>query len=328
MRKEKLTQLIQLARQLVFSAEGMTLDEMADFLHVSRRTADRTRASLEEIFPQLETLKDGQKVRFRLPGGVDRFLNAPTADELVELHNSVNSLRQHGAQGRADLLSSLQDKIQSSLRQRERIRLAPDINALVIAEGDAMQVGPRPTADRKLLGLIREALKGGNRVRFTYTSSSGTKERIVSPWGLLYAKAYYLIGPVDGAENPVLWRLDRLHALQLERGMGFLPPEGWSLQEFASRSFGVWQNRQYKVALRFSAAAAKDAKQFLFHPTQRLTEEEEGTLHVTFTASGLREMAYHFFSWGPEVTIIAPTELREMLLEMCRDVMASYGEEQ
>lgn len=325
MRKEKLADIIKLARRLSASAEGMTLDEIADHMGVCRRTAERMRDVLQATFPSMEVLTEGQKHRFRLPSGIiDRSFDTPTADEMAALKNAATSLERQEATGRALLLSNLYDKFKSLLRQRTRILLDPDINALVLAEGDAMQAGPRPTADAALLETIRYALKAGSSLHFTYTSSNTAKERTVSPWGLLYGKAYYLVGPVQGANEPVLWRLDRLQNVTVGGGIATLPPTGWSLQDFASRSFGVWQNKQYDVALRFSPAAAAAARRFLFHPSQTLTDEEDGSLYVTFTASGLNEMAYHLFTWGKEVTILAPTELRSLLLEMCRNVMGNY----
>ncbi|OOL18926.1 hypothetical protein AL01_04135 [Bombella intestini] len=324
MRKEKLADIIKLARRLSVSAEGMTLDEIASYMQVSRRTAERIRDVLQEAFPGMDVLTDGPKHRFRLPAGImDRFMNTPTADEMAALQNAATSLERQNATGRALLLSELYKKIESMLRPPARTRLAPDINALVLAEGDAMQAGPRPTADATLLHTIRHALKAGHALHFTYQATKNAKKRTVSPWGLLYGKAYYLVGPMQGVETPVLWRLDRLQDVT-EAGPATLPPEDWSLQDFANRSFGVWQNKQYDVALRFSPTAAADARRFLFHPSQTVTDEKDGSLHVTFTASGLHEMAYHLFTWGKEVTILAPTELRTILLEMCQNVIQCY----
>ncbi len=325
MRKEKLADIIKLARRLSISAEGMTLDDIASYMQVSRRTAERVRDVLQDAFPGMEVLTDEQKHRFRLPLSVkDHFINEPTADEMAALRHAQVSLEQQQATGRALLLSSLYKKIESILRRPARARLDPDINALVLAEGDAMQAGPRPTADAALLSTIRHALKAGHALHFTYKSATAAKERTVSPWGLLYGKAYYLVGPMQGVETPVLWRLDRLHDVTEAGPATPPPPEDWSLQDFASRSFGVWQNKQYDVALRFSPAAAMDARRFLFHPSQTMTDEDDGSLHVTFTASGLHEMAYHLFTWGKEVTILAPTELRALLLEMCQNVVNGH----
>lgn len=186
-----------------------------------------------------------------------------------------------------------------------------------------MQAGPRPTANEALLCTIRHALKAGNAVSFMYPSQKGLKQRHVSPWGLLYGKAYYLVGPAIGADAPVLWRLDRLSNLT-EEGPASLPPKGWSLQHFANQSFGVWQADQHDVTLRFSPEAANDARRFLFHPSQTLQDESDGSLIVSFTASGLNEMAYHLFTWGPHVTILAPSTLRTLLVSMCEKVLTHY----
>lgn len=54
MRHYKTVQLLELAKALAGSAEGLTLDEMADLLKVDRRTAERMRNAIRTIFPQLE----------------------------------------------------------------------------------------------------------------------------------------------------------------------------------------------------------------------------------------------------------------------------------
>ncbi|MFM8753337.1 MAG: ECF-type sigma factor, partial [Phenylobacterium sp.] len=43
MRHEKAARLLELARRLAASAEGLTLDEMASAMQVSRRTVERMR---------------------------------------------------------------------------------------------------------------------------------------------------------------------------------------------------------------------------------------------------------------------------------------------
>ena len=51
MRHEKAARLLDLARMLASSAEGLTLDEMAERLGVGRRTAERMRDAVREAFP-------------------------------------------------------------------------------------------------------------------------------------------------------------------------------------------------------------------------------------------------------------------------------------
>ncbi len=93
MRHEKAAGLLGLARTLASSAEGLTLDEMATELRADRRTAERIRDAIRSVFPQMEEIQDGPRKRFRISGGLDGFMQAPTADELAELHGAIRALR-------------------------------------------------------------------------------------------------------------------------------------------------------------------------------------------------------------------------------------------
>lgn len=44
-----------------------------------------------------------------------------------------------------------------------------------------------------------------------------------------------------------------------------------------------------------------------------MTEEEDGSLTVRFTASGHLELAWHLYNWGDAVEVLAPEPLREMV---------------
>ena len=57
-------------------------------------------------------------------------------------------------------------------------------------------------------------------------------------------------------------------------------------REFASRSFGVFQEKPVDLTLRFDADAASDAGAFLFHPGQETAENAGGSMIVRFRASG------------------------------------------
>lgn len=314
MRFEKASLLIDLARLLAGTAEGITLDEIATTYSVSRRTAERLKASVEILFPQMEALPDGHKTRFRITGGLDRFLQAPTSDELAELSAAIKSLKQKNSSDRAALLVSLYQKIEAALRPAEKRKLAPDIAALTIATGYITQVGPQPLVAPQTLELVRMALKSGNLLTFTYGNNANSR-RIVSPWGILYGRAYYLVGPATGKNQPALWRFDKIHSLEIN-GQATLPPKEWSLSDFAARSFGVFQEEPQHIRLRFTPEAASDASRFLFHHTQTLSPQADGSLIIEFTAGSSLEIANHLFTWGTAVEILEPKSLRKELCDM------------
>ncbi len=328
MRHEKAVVLLQLAHRLAASAEGMTLDEMAASVGVTRRTAERLRDAIRALFPQLEELADGRMVRFRIQGGLHGFMHAPTPDELAELEAAIRGLERSGGASRAALLRALSDKIRSAIRDSLRRRLEPDLEALTKAEEIVIQAGPRPLADADTLAQLREAVKSLRACRFHYAGSTGGAGRVrqVIPYGILFGKAYYLVAPEAGKPNPVLWRLDRISGVEV----GDLcdgPPAGFSLSEFAARSFGAFQEPPQEVVLRFSPAAAADARRFMFHPSQAVEGQGDGSVIVRFTAGGLLELVRHLFTWGDTVTIIGPESLRQLMVNELHRALSRHGAE-
>src|ERR1700751_2260619 len=116
MRHEKAGRLLELARLLASTAEGLTRDEMAERLGIGRRTAERMRDAVREVFPQLEEVDDPPTRRFRIPAGLDGLFQAPTAEELAALTAAAEMLAAQGAQVRAGALRSLEQKVLAATR--------------------------------------------------------------------------------------------------------------------------------------------------------------------------------------------------------------------
>lgn len=92
------------------------------------------------------------------------------------------------------------------------------------------------------------------------------------------------------------YRLDRITLARLEPG-SFARDPAFDLSTHAARAFGSFHtNAEYgEVTWRFTPAAAPTAREFLFHPTQDMSEGEDASLTVRFTASGYPEMAWFFY---------------------------------
>ena len=153
-------------------------------------------------------------------------------------------------------------------------------------------------------------------VKFLYgeDADAALRWRKVIPYGLLFAPRFYLVARVKSKPEPVLFRLDRIHDLEVTGEPG-APPEGFDLDAYASRSFGVFQEEAEDIVLRFDPSAAPDARSYLFHPTQSLTDEPDGSLTIRFRAAGLLQIAHHLMTWGPTVAILAPDRLKEVMWE-------------
>ncbi len=324
MRHDKARTLLELARTLAGSSEGLTLDEMAQAAGVDRRTAERMRDRLQDLFPQLEAVADPPTKRFRIPAGLDGFMQAPNADELAALASAASELAAAGAKVRAAQLRTLEAKMLSALRAPVRRRIAPDLEALLQAEAIAVQAGPRPFEDETVLGVIREALKAGVALRFRYGGgSSPGRAREVIPYGLLFARSNYLVAAEGEDAPPRNWRLDRIADVEA-LGRAAARPEGFSLQAYADQSFGIYQDDTEDVVLRLSAKAADSARKWRFQVGQSLQEQPDGSVQVSFRASGMRELAWHLFTWGDAVEIVRPERLRLLLVAQLKTALAAH----
>lgn len=317
-RMGKLRRALTLVHLLSESTEGLTLDEMAAELGVTRRTAERLRDALREEF-DIEEYVDDRTKRFFIRDRLARAYTRPTAEEVAALEAEVTARRTQRA-GHARQLESLLAKVKSTLDAREKRRLAPDLDALVRLQRSRITAGPLLDATPETLGAIQGAILAASCVEFDYTAkdSEESKWRRAIPYGLIHGPTTYLVGkipPRDGQPDrePVFFRLDRMAKARISNEPGCAPAD-WDLDAWLAQSFGIWREEDHDVILRVGPSAAAKARAWRFHPAQRLEDDGEDLL-VRFRAGGLREIAEHLFTWGGDIRVEAPEQLRAVMRE-------------
>ncbi|WFU25131.1 WYL domain-containing protein [Bradyrhizobium sp. CB1717] len=326
MRHEKAAAILNLARTLASSAEGLTLDEMAQELGENRRTIERMRDALASVFPQLEEHQDGATKRFRIPGGLDGFINAPTKEELLELNKAIEGLRRRDANASADALQALEKKIRSAIKRPALNKLAPDLEVLLRAEMIAVPAGPRAVEDPDVLLAIRDALLQMKVLQFVYHGGSrpGAAREVV-PFGILFGRCNYLIAADLGTIKPKHWRLDKIECITvLEKTAS--RPAGFNLVQFATGSFGFFQGEQEDVVLHVLPHGMDEFKNWQFHPNQKVEFLSDGGALVRFRASGMLELAWHLFCWGNQIEIVSPVSLRQLMTTELRVALSRHEE--
>ncbi len=313
MRHDKAAIVIELARRMAGSAEGLTLSEMAAEMRVGRRTAERVRDAVIMLFPAVEEVFDPPNKRWRIRGGLSGFEQAPTTAELVELTRAAQGLKASGEDGRAAALEGLERKLKAAMRATTLNRIAPDLEALIRAETIAVQAGPRPSADEEMLATIRGAVLALAPLGFVYSRPGAeASKRTLTPCGVMFGRANYLVAHNPERARIQTFRLDRMS--QVTQLTGYArPPADFDMQAFASQSFGIYQDEIEDVVLRITPQGAGEARGWRWHPTQTLEDLPDGGVVVRFRASGMRELAWHLFTWGEQVTIEAPERLKAVM---------------
>ena len=319
MRYERLKDIVKLAIRMQGLRGGVTLDEIQAEFGVGRRTAERMRNAVEWAFGPLEIADGGDNKRhWRLRSDALRRLVPLSAKELAELGSAAETLERTGFEVRAAALRELHTKLRATQHTDSLARIEADIEALVQAEGLAMRPGPRPSLDKDLLARLREAITTCRIVEVRYLSQSTgrhSRQRI-EPYGLLYGNRPFLVGRTDWNDAMRLWRLANMSKVRMT-SESFARDPGFDLEAYARRSFGTFQEEPVDVVLRFTPETKRDASGFLFHPSQTMAENADGTLTVRVTTGGLDEMCWHLVTWGDSVTIEQPARLCQRLTAMC-----------
>ena len=303
-RYEPATRLVRLAMRLTASHGGLSLDEMASELEIGRRTAERLRDRLEQIFPQMHYTDGDDRVRrWHLPRGSLPVLPAQPG-VITTLETLARELSGRGDDARATDLRDAAASLRAMMAPAALCRSETDIEALMEAEGSATSPGPRLKLDRTLLADLRTAILGMNILQLKYRPAEATRAttRKLCPYGILYGRRAYLIAHSPSGAEMRLWRIDRISDLQI------LPesfdPRPFDLASYAAQSFGVFQEPPQDVVLRFKPEAAEDAAEWIFHPSQVVEPQADGSLIVRFRCGGMRELDWHLYTWGDAVEVL------------------------
>jgi predicted DNA-binding transcriptional regulator YafY len=315
----KAQELLKLA-MMATGRRGVTLEDIAEEFACSERTAQRMTLALLSAFPQADhCIGDDRRARWTIPARAIAPLLTPSSQELVALAEAISQLEHAGMSQEAAHARNLERKVRALIPPEQGTRLDVDKEAILEALGHAARPGPQPAADEEVVEAIYEALKGPRLLRILYRKrdEDEPRERIVAPHGLLLGVRRYLVAR-DTAKsrkaNLQHYRVEEIYEAELLDGSFEIDPD-FSIERHAQKGFGSYESQQEfgEVVWRFRPDAAAHARRYVFHPTQTTEEKGDGSLIVRFRASGHLEMAWHLYSWGDAVEVIAPVALRDMV---------------
>nr|WP_281500777.1 WYL domain-containing protein [Kordiimonas marina] len=296
---------------------GISYREIEEALGICHRSAQRNIQACRTAFPQLEEFKgiDGE-ARWRLPRNVRIPIPEATPEDLAALDGACHLLENHGRNAEAEAVKKIASLFRYHLKNETLRRLEPDYDSLVSADAIAAQPGPKQRINPEILSPLKEAIKGYNQIAIEYQKNldKPAECHVVEPYGLLYGHRNYLVARNPSRQDDRLRHYALPKLLRVEvLSSSFVRPEDFRMRDYARSFFGVYSEAASRTVWRFSPKAVPHAIDFEFHPDQKLTREDDGSLTVEFTAGGLQEMAWHLMIWGMDVEVIEPQELRELV---------------
>jgi len=169
----------------------------------------------------------------------------------------------------------------------------------------------------EFLPLLLKAIKKGTIVYFDYASfiSGVKKRRKVTPLLLKeYRNRWYLISYDVVKADIITYGLDRMENLELTKEKGE-QPKRFDPDIFFKHSMGITTSHQQpeKVLFRANPIASKYINSQPFHSSQKVNKETNSETFFELYVLISEELIRAFLSYGGEVEVIEPKELRNEL---------------
>src|SRR5204863_3343206 len=148
-----------------------------------------------------------------------------------------------------------------------------------------------------------------------------TSERVV--WPLFIeptqaAHSLYLIAYDEKRRAPRNYRIDRISSIVV-LDQRFSPPLGSSLRKLLANAWGIWtSDHPVEVILRFTPRVAARVVATTWHESQKVSQPGGG-VELRLVIAEPTEIRPWILGWGRECQVIAPSSLRESIVDELDD---------
>lgn len=324
-----MSQLERLYRieQMLLNAPVVSFDRMLEVLEVSRATLKRDLAYLRDRLQapieydryaggyQLKAPRRGD--RHQLPG---LWFSPQEIRALLTMHRLLHELDSSGllaphVQPLLDRITTLMGSTQSDAAE-------------VTARVKLMSASQHRRADLAAFEVVGNALMMRKRLRFSYEGRHRNEvtQREVSPQRLSYYRENWYLDAwchdnqalrkfaLDAVRDPLMTE-DAAHELPLDE-----------VNRQLAEGYGVYFGGPMQTArLRFSATAARWIRHERWHPQQVTRELEDGALEMSLPYSHPTELVMDLLRHGDSVEVLAPPELRHVVIERIHAMQRLYA---
>lgn len=318
-RLNKTEQIIELAMMFQNSYCGLCIEDIEHHFECSRRSAERMKALLFDLFPEKveEVPTFEKKKRWRFIKGTMNALISFTADDFANLEYLKGLSNDDDKRKELDELIA---KIKALTPQKNLQSLDTDVSAIMESEGFAVRQYSGVNIEPKILEELRTSMLAFKKIQFNYPIKGEIKTITLNPYGLVIADKYYLVGYNEYVGDLRQYRVDKISNLTILDEY-FEKDEKFSLTEYSNNSFGVYQEKPIDIVLEFDKSVANDVLNYHFHPTQKIKQLKNENVQVEFKSGGTYAICQELFKWGCSVKIQKPVELKNYYKRYLTDVL-------
>ena len=324
----QITRQLDVLRTLAARRYGVEVGELAGEFGVSRRTLQRDLRDLGDAgFAVYNERRDGQRVYWylRRDAGLPP-VNFPLVEvaALLFVENALDALE--GTPFKAYLGEALR-RIELSLPEETRAFLRQAVQRYAPhVRGQKSYAG-----QEEIIETLNQALLECRvcQVRYRAIGRDEAKAYPIEPLRLFYFQGgLYLIARQPRHDRIITLAVERIEDLALAEDR-FEVPENLQaeLEQRQQQAFGIHCEDPIEVKVRFPPREAPYIKERVWHPSQRVEEQEDGSLVLSLRAGGFWEIKRWILGFGPDAQVLAPESLRQAVKKDLQDALRGYNKE-
>lgn len=194
---------------------------------------------------------------------------------------------------------------------------------------DWMQGLPRDDRRLRTLAKLAEAWVSGHRVRIAYRSLPAKKaaKRVIEPYFIEPAAtghASYVMAYCHRARALRTFKVERIEAIDLLPETYTIPSDFDANTHLGSAWGIVAEGEVKRIKLRFAPDLSRLMEESVWHPSQVLERQPDGSLIMTLTVADTPELLSWILRWGAGVEVLEPRDLRKEALHTARAMLKVY----
>ncbi|MEO2167721.1 MAG: WYL domain-containing protein [bacterium] len=307
---------LQVLLSLLRSPHGREFQALASEFEVSSRTMARyTKLLTESLFdeshqPLVQVERRGGRKILKVRGtdiGVD-----PVTHQAATMFFSVAALRALRGTSVGETGDALWEQTRKKLPPKTRAALAEIEKRFFY-----VPFAPKDYRDcDEVLDDLFVAVLRRRQLKVRYRKPNGRRSiHTFDPYTLvLYRDAIYVLGASDRHRKPIYLAVDRIEELESTQEK-FRIPKDYDPETLTRDGFGIWSGKEVEISLRLAGRAAEQVPERFRHRTTKISKTEAGDVLLQVRLKGWQEFAWWVLSWGRDIEVLGPPELRRYIAD-------------
>jgi len=313
---------------LIQGGRGWTSKRLADECGVTERTIYRDLRDIQGAGIPYSFNPDGGRPGYAV--GKDFFL--PPVQLTLEESLALAALAEHAGAREQVPYTRAAGKAIVKIRSVLPAGLKQELDKVEQHIQIRLAASSPPEAAQDVYDRVRQALADQRPLLCTYESlnkreaSRSSREFRFEPYALFFSqRAWYAVGKHFGHNEVRCLKLSRFSKIIPLEGK-YAIPRSFTLESHLGNAWRMIRGKDsYDVELVFDAEFGETISDTLWHHTQDIEENSDGSIIFRCKVDGLDEIVWWVLSMGPHCVVKKPKPLRDRVKDLAAAMVKNYG---